>query len=381
MYRVSVIIGTRPEAIKLAPIILKFKQNKSVNLRIILSGQHLEIVSQVMHLFKLKADHNLEVMKESQSISTINAKILIKLEAEFKNHKPDLVIIQGDTTTTFSAAMGAFYQKVPIAHVEAGLRTNDLNEPYPEEANRRLISQISTLHFAPTEISEKNLLNSGIDAKKIFVTGNTVIDSLLYVSNQLEVRKFDKDENSEIILATVHRRENWGEPLANICDGLKMILEKHQNIIIVIPMHPNKDVRKIIKEKLSKFSRVKLLDSLPYNDLVHLIKKSKLVLTDSGGLQEEAPTLGKPVLVLRDKTERTEALDAGTTKIVGTKASSIFEASDYLLTNNNEYKKMANLSNPYGDGNSSKLIVDECLKFLRRNNEDVKYKKQLYERI
>ena len=371
MFRVSVIIGTRPEAIKLAPVILELKKHKSIQTRVILSGQHIEIVLQVINLFEIKEDHNLEIMKQSQSINAINAKILTKLELEFQRNKTDLIIVQGDTTTTFSAAIAAFYQKIPIAHVEAGLRTNDLYEPFPEEANRRLISQIATLHFAPTDSSKQNLIDSGVESGKIFITGNTVVDSLLSIANKhdcnnLNIDKFKEHKGNEIILTTIHRRENWGEPLANICDGLKMILEKHNDIVIVIPLHPNKDVREIIKSKLSNNSRAKLIEPLPYDELVYLIKKCKLVLTDSGGLQEEAPALGKPVLILRGNTERIEALNAGTTKLVGTNSNSIFKECNSLLTDKNEYDKMANSINPYGNGKSSKLIVDQCLNFLEQ---------------
>ena len=369
MFRISVIIGTRPEAIKLAPLILELNKHKNIKTRVILSGQHVEIVSQVMNLFKLKEDLNLEIMKESQSINSINAKILTKLELEFEQNKTDLVIVQGDTSTTFAAATSAFYQKIPIAHIEAGLRTNDLFEPFPEEANRRLISQIASLHFAPTDSSKQNLLNSGIENAKIFTSGNTVIDALLYISNkfdcnELQTKKFDEYQNNKIILATIHRRENWGEPIGNICEGLKMILKKHLDIVLVIPLHPNKDIREIIKDKLSNLSRAKLIEPLPYDELVYLIKKSKIVLTDSGGIQEEAPALGKPVLVLRKNTERIEAVYAGTTKLVGTDANSIFKSADSLLTNSNEYKKMASSINPYGNGTSSRFIVNKCLNFL-----------------
>ena len=371
MYSVSVIIGTRPEAIKLAPVILELRNYENIKTRVILSGQHLNIVTQVMNLFHIKEDHNLEIMKECQSINSINAKVLTKLELEFQQNKTDLVIVQGDTSTTFSAAMAAFYQKIPIAHIEAGLRTNDLYEPFPEEANRRLISQITNLHFAPTDSSKQNLLNSGIESKKIFTTGNTVIDSLLHIANKLDSNKslsnkFDEYKNHEILLATIHRRENWGAPLESICKGLKMIIEKHLNIIIIIPLHPNNAVREIIKNTLSTFSRAILIEPLPYDELVHLIKKSKLVLTDSGGLQEEAPALGKPVLVLRGNTERIEALKAGTAKLVGTNSDTIFQACDSLLTNKDLYEKMAKSINPYGDGKSSKLIVAECLNFLKK---------------
>ena len=365
MFGVTVIIGTRPEAIKLAPLILELKKHNLVKTRVILSGQHKDIVSQVMNLFKIKEDKNLLVFKKNQSLGSINAKILSKMESEFKEHQTDLVIVQGDTTTAFSAAIAAFYKKIAIAHVEAGLRTEDLYEPFPEEANRRLISQIASLHFAPTKSSKSNLLNSGIDNKSIVISGNTVIDALLYVSNNLNPKEYKKFKDEKIILATIHRRENWGEPLSSICDGLKLILKKYPDHKIIIPMHPNKEVRRIIKEKLKSYNQAVLLEPLPYDALVFLLKSCKFVLTDSGGLQEEAPAFGKPVLVLRGNTERVEALSAGTTKLVGTDASKIFKSSDLLLSNVKEYNKMANAINPYGDGHSSKLISIECINFLK----------------
>lgn len=365
MFGVTVIIGTRPEAIKLAPLILELKKQSLVKTRVILSGQHTKIVSQVMNLFKIKEDKNLLIFKKNQSLGLINAKILSKLEREFDKHKTDLVIVQGDTTTAFSAAISAFYKKIAIAHVEAGLRTDDLYEPFPEEANRRLISQIATLHFTPTKSSKTNLLNYGINDSEIVISGNTVIDSLLHVANNFKPRQFKEFEDKKILLATIHRRENWGEPLSRICDGLKLILKKYTDYKIIIPMHPNLEVRRVIQEKLESCEQAILIEPLPYDALVFILKNCKLVLTDSGGLQEEGPAFGKPVLVLRGNTERIEALSAGTTKLVGTDALRIFKSTDLLLSNIKEYNKMAHAINPYGDGNSSKLISTECINFLK----------------
>ena len=363
--KVTVVIGTRPEAIKLAPIILELKKNKTFLVNVVLTGQHQEMVSQVFELFDIKENLNLKIMKEVQSINYITREILIGLQEHFNYKKPDLILVQGDTSTSFAAALAAYYEKIPIGHVEAGLRTNNIFEPFPEEANRRMISQIATLNFAPTDLSKQNLLDAGVNGK-IIVTGNSVIDSLIYISNKISKSSNIVEDN--IILATTHRRENWGIALESICEGFKLILKKHTNYKLILPMHPNLQLRKIIERSLKNHPRVSLIEPLRYDELISLIKRSKIILTDSGGLQEEAPALGKPVLVLRQNTERTEALLAGTVKLVGTNSNNIFRETDNLLSNENEYNKMSNAKNPYGDGNTSKLIVDECKKFLKLTN-------------
>ena len=363
---ISIIIGTRPEAIKLAPVIISFNDCKKFHTRIILTGQHKEIVLKVMELFSLESNINLDLMKKNQSLTYISCKILEGLKKEFQKYHPSLVLVQGDTTTAFISALAAFYEKIPIGHVEAGLRTNDIFDPYPEEANRRLISQIATLHFCPTKCSELNLLNSGIK-KNIYLTGNTVIDSILYVADKAKPKNIFEHidwENNRIILVTVHRRENWGENLHKISLGIKKILNKYQDCIVIFPLHPNKIVRDVFIKSLGDNSRVFLTEPLQYDELVFVIKKCYFLITDSGGLQEEAPSLGKPVLVVRENTERPEAIIAGTSKLVGTEPNNIFNEANHLLSNKTYYLKMSKAINPFGDGKASKRILSACCEFL-----------------
>ena len=364
---ITVVLGTRPEAIKLAPVIIKLKENKDIRLRVVLTGQHKEMVNKVIEIFNINVDNNLDIMKDNQTLSYIICETLNGLKIEFEKYRSNLVLVQGDTSTAFAAALAAFYEKIPIAHVEAGLRTNNLFEPFPEEVNRRLISQMSSLHFAPTKLSKTNLLESGVSGK-IFITGNTVVDALLIIANKNIHHNHSHLylEDEDIILATVHRRENWGEPLKQICEGFKLILKKYNRLKIIIPMHPNRIVRDIFTDELANHSRVRLIEPLPYDELVTVIKRCKLVLTDSGGLQEEAPALGKPVLVLRDNTERTEALNSGASRLVGKKPQDIFEGVDKLMSNSYEYNKMSNSANPYGEGNASDLIALECDRLVKR---------------
>jgi UDP-N-acetylglucosamine 2-epimerase (non-hydrolysing) len=355
---VCITLGTRPEAIKLAPVIQQFSQLEDFETKVILTGQHQEMVAQVMQLFRLKADENLNIMQPKQSLTDITSRSLQGLEQLFKKINPQLVIVQGDTTTAFAATLAAFYQKIPVGHVEAGLRTNDLYDPYPEEANRRLISQLTQLHFAPTELAVQNLKNSGVTGQ-IHPTGNTVIDALLTVAQQnpscdvsgLNWQKY------RVLLATVHRRENWGKPLNNILAGFKLILEQFPDTALLLPLHPNPVVRNPIKKALEKQPRVFLTEPLDYGELIGAIQRCYFLLTDSGGLQEEAPSLGKPVLVLRETTERPEAVEAGTAKLIGTNPEQIFLSAQELLANNLIYQKMSEAINPFGDGKASERIT------------------------
>lgn len=362
--RVTIIFGTRPEAIKLAPVVKIFKNCKQIETRIILTGQHKEMVTQVLKFFDIKEDKNFELMKYKQSLSHITCKVLAGLEIEFDEFKPDIVIIQGDTSTAFAAALAAFYKKIKVAHVEAGLRTDVLFNPFPEEANRRLISQISSIHFAPTNNAKQNLINSGV-CGNIYLTGNTVIDSLLYTA---EKTKYDskyrfKNKDIKLILCTIHRRENWSK-IKEITSGILKILETYKNINLIIPLHKNETVRKPIIEILGKHKRVSLTEPLEYEELIAVIKNCYLILTDSGGLQEEAPSLGKPVIVLRDNTERVEALKSGTAKLVGTQPDNIYKEVEKLIIDNKAYEKMSQAINPFGDGKSSKRILEICLEEL-----------------
>ncbi|QHG18459.1 UDP-N-acetylglucosamine 2-epimerase (non-hydrolyzing) [Nostoc sp. ATCC 53789] len=368
--RVCIILGTRPEAIKLAPVIQVFQKSLAFESQVILTGQHREMVEQVMQLFNIKADYDLEIMQVQQSLNDITCRSLQGLEALFKEKKPDLVVVQGDTTTAFAAALAAFYQKIPIGHVEAGLRTDDIFNPYPEEANRRLISQITQLHFAPTPWAVENLHRSGV-LGEIHMTGNTVIDALLNVAASqavCNVPGLDWD-SYRVMLATVHRRENWGEPLQAIAEGFLQILDKFPDTAMLLPLHRNPTVRVPLQELLGNHPRIFLTDPLDYGELVGAIGRSHLLLTDSGGLQEEAPSLGKPVLVLRDTTERPEAVVAGTAKLVGTTSENIFASATELLSDPDAYAAMANAINPFGDGHAAERILQIVQNYLGVSSE------------
>ena len=363
-FSVCVILGTRPEAIKLAPVIEELRHSANIKTYVVLTGQHREMVDEVMTLFAIRADRDLDIMKPKQTLTEITCNSLQGLEQIFAELKPDLVLVQGDTSTAFAAALAAFYNKIPVGHVEAGLRTNNLFNPFPEEANRRLISQIAQFHFAPTEIAVKNLQRSGVIGE-IHQTGNTVIDALLKVANNsppCDVPHLDW-QKYRVLLATVHRRENWGEPLQNILQGFNAILDSFPDTVLLLPMHRNPLVRKPIEQSLGKRDRVFLTEPLDYKELVGAISRCYFLLTDSGGLQEEAPSLGKPVLVLRDNTERPEAVTAGTAKLIGTNPDNIFANAKELLSDKNTYSQMANAINPFGDGLAAKRIVkiiQEC---------------------
>ncbi|MEL6494489.1 MAG: UDP-N-acetylglucosamine 2-epimerase (non-hydrolyzing) [Cyanobacteria bacterium J06623_7] len=362
---VGVILGTRPEAIKLAPVIKCLNQVAEIKVYLILTGQHREMVDRVMELFDLQADFDLKIMKPKQTLSGITCDTLQGLRDIFTQINPQLIFVQGDTTTAFSAALAAFYQQIPIAHVEAGLRTDNLYNPYPEEANRRLISQIAQLHFAPTDLAVKNLQQSGVTGA-VHHTGNTVIDTLLTVAKsqpQCEITNLDWSQY-RVLLATVHRRENWGKPLADILQGFSAILERFPDTALLLPLHRNPTVREPIQAALGNHPRVFLTEPLDYSQLVGAIARCHLLLSDSGGLQEEAPSLGKPVLVLRETTERPEAVEAGTAKLIGTNPTAIVEAAAELLDNQQRYEQMATAINPFGDGHASERIVKIARDYL-----------------
>ncbi len=355
---VCIILGTRPEAIKLAPVIQALRQSPHLQTRVILTGQHREMVDQVMDLFQLQADRDLAIMQPRQSLTDITCNSLRGLEAVYQELKPALVLVQGDTTTAFAAALAAFYQQIPIGHVEAGLRTDHLFNPYPEEANRRLISQLAQLHFAPTPLAVANLQRSGVTGE-IHQTGNTVIDALLTVAAQEPACPLPGLDWAQhrVLLATVHRRENWGEPLQDILRGFQRLLDTFPETALLLPLHRNPTVREPIQAALGRHPRAFLTEPLDYAQLVGAIQRCTLLLTDSGGLQEEAPSLGKPVLVLRETTERPEAVTAGTARLVGTNPEQIVAAAGELLSQPEAYAAMANAINPFGDGRASKRIV------------------------
>ena len=365
---VGVILGTRPEAIKLAPVIEQLSNFADVKTHLILTGQHREMVDRVMKLFDLKADYDLGIMKPKQTLTGITCNSLQGLAKIFAQIQPQLILVQGDTTTAFSAALAGFYHQIPVGHVEAGLRTDNLYNPYPEEANRRLISQIAQLHFAPTKLAVENLKKSGVTGE-IHHTGNTVIDTLLTVADkkpECQIANLDW-KKYRVLLATVHRRENWGKPLEDILAGFKAILDRFPDTALLLPLHRNPTVREPIKAALGDRDRVFLTEPLDYSELVGAIARSHLLLTDSGGLQEEAPSLGKPVLVLRETTERPEAVEAGTAKLIGTNARTILDSTAELLENPQLYQQMATAINPFGDGQASVRIVKIARDYLLKD--------------
>jgi UDP-N-acetylglucosamine 2-epimerase (non-hydrolysing) len=365
--RVCIILGTRPEAIKLAPVIQRFQQSAGFETQVVLTGQHREMVEQVMNLFGLTADHDLAIMQHQQTLTDITCRSLQGLETLFKQLQPQIVLVQGDTTTAFAAAIAAFYQQIPIGHVEAGLRTHDLFNPYPEEANRRLISQVAQIHFAPTPTSVEHLHRSGV-VGEIHHTGNTVIDALLSVANQhpaCDIPGLDWGRY-RVLLSTVHRRENWGEPLHDIAKGFLQILDQVADAALLLPLHRNPTVREPLQKLLGSHPRVFLTEPLNYSELVGAIQRSYLLLTDSGGLQEEAPSLGKPVLVLRETTERPEAIAAGTARLIGTDPGQIAQAATQLLTDAKAYQQMATAVNPFGDGQAADRILSIVEKYFSK---------------
>ncbi len=362
MTKVAVILGTRPEAIKLAPVILALRGRAGIQLEVALTGQHREMVDQVMALFGIRADVDLDIMQPRQSLTDITVRSLRGLEDYLIHSRPDWVLVQGDTTTAFAAALAAFYQRIPVGHVEAGLRTDDLWDPYPEEVNRRLISQVASLHFAPTPQAVANLQRSDV-VGKIILTGNTVIDALLQVAAQdpgCEVPGLEWSRY-RVLLATIHRRENWGSPLDAIADALLQILARAPETALLLPLHRNPTVRDPLQMKLGSHPRVFLTEPLDYAAWVGAMQRCDLILSDSGGIQEEAPALGKPVLVLRRTTERPEAIEAGTAQLVGTDPAIIVPAVLTLLRDPEAYRAIAQAHNPFGDGTASEKIVAALL--------------------
>jgi UDP-N-acetylglucosamine 2-epimerase (non-hydrolysing) len=365
--KIALIFGTRPETIKFVPILHELNNyKKRIKPIIIVTAQHREMLDQLLHNFNINPDYDLNIMKQSQTLSQTTINTISKLEPILSHEKPDLILVQGDTTTTFAASLSAFYQKIPVGHIEAGLRTFNKYEPYPEEMNRSLTTLLSTIHFAPTQNAKKNLLHLGVNKKNIFVNGNTVIDTLFLVLKQKYDVQIDiSNYNSKnILLVTAHRRENFGSPLKNICNALSDIVKRNSQIEIIYPVHKNPHVRETVFNLLSGKERIHLIDPLDYIDFVNLMAKSYLILTDSGGIQEEAPSLGKPVLVLRNITERPEAVEKGTVKIVGTNRKKIVESTEALIKNKSLYNKMAKAINPYGDGKASNRIVKVLLYYL-----------------
>ena len=362
--KVCSIFGTRPEAIKMAPLVLEMKNYDEIESMVVVTAQHREMLDQVLDAFGIVPDYDLDIMEKSQTLSKITSKAMLGLEEVFAKDRPDIVLVHGDTTTTFAGAIAAFYAKIDVGHVEAGLRTGDIYSPYPEEMNRLLVSKIAAMHFAPTIKNAQNLESEGI-VKGISITGNTVIDSIKYTAK--DDYSFECDALNHIdfakktILMTAHRRENYGEPFDNICQAAAEIAKNNPDIQIIYPVHLSPYVREMAGKYLSEIPNVHLIDPVGVFDMHNLIKRSYLVLTDSGGLQEEAPSLGKPVLVMRQETERPEAIAAGTARLVGVEKGNIVKVTEMLLNDENEYAKMAKAVNPYGDGNASKRIIEAII--------------------
>lgn len=368
--KVISVFGTRPEAIKMAPVLEELKKYKDIESRVIVTAQHRDMLDMVLKLFNIAPDYDLNIMQDRQTLSEITSKIIINLTSILEKEKPCLVLVHGDTTTTMASALSSFYQKIPVGHIEAGLRTDNFYNPFPEEINRRLCDQLSTLHFAPTKRAKDNLLKENIPLKGIFLTGNTVIDAILTTIKRSKEKNIDffKQNNlpeelkdKKILLVTAHRRESWGDEMDDMCLGLKDLIINFPDTAIVFPVHKNPVVRESVNKILGNLDRVFLLEPMDYEPFSMAIQKSYMILTDSGGIQEEAPALGKPVLVMRKTTERPEAIEAGTVKLVGTNRREIFKIASELITNKQEYNKMSQAINPYGDGKAAFRTV----KFLR----------------
>ena len=365
--KIAIIFGTRPETIKMFPIISEInKYPHLLDCRIIVSGQHREMLDQMLEIFQINPDYDLNIMEQGQSLSNITKNSLLGIEKILKKERPSMVLVQGDTTTTFTGALAAFYQKIKIGHVEAGLRTHNKYYPFPEEVNRHLTSVLTDLHFTPTKKSCENLLSEGVKREDIFISGNTVIDSLFLMIKENYIfrepllknkKMFDK----KIILVTMHRRENWGEPLRKTCKAINKIIDEHPDVSVIFPLHKNPDIRKNIEEILQNKKDILLLDTLDYDDMINLMSKSYIMLTDSGGIQEEGPSLGKPVLVLRDETERPEVVEAGVVKLIGTNEERVYREVVTLLNSRDKYREMSKNINPYGDGKASERIVKKIL--------------------
>lgn len=369
--KILTVFGTRPEAIKMAPLALQLANDSRFEAKVCVTAQHREMLDQVLHLFDLKPDYDLNLMKPGQDLNDIVTGILLGLKPVLAEFKPDMVLVHGDTATTFAATLAAYFQQIPVGHVEAGLRTGNIYSPWPEEGNRKLTGSLAALHFAPTEASEQNLLNEGIAPKNIHITGNTVINALLEVAHKLETdaelaeeqaQRFPfLDKNKKLILVTGHRRESFGGGFDRICQALALTAEAHPNVQILYPVHLNPNVQEPVNRLLASHKNIHLIEPQDYLPFVYLMTQAHIILTDSGGIQEEAPSLGKPVLVMRDTTERPEAVEAGTVKLVGTSVQRITEELNTLLNSQEAYNAMSFAHNPYGDGKACQRIIDALI--------------------
>lgn len=370
--KVLSIFGTRPEGIKMCPLVKALDKDERFESLVCDTAQHREMLDAVLEVFDVNPQYDLDIMAHGQTIIDISNKVLRGVDSVIKECNPDIVLVHGDTSTTLNGALAAFYNKVPVGHVEAGLRTYDIYSPFPEEANRKLTGAITTLHFAPTTTNEKNLLREGVDPKSIFITGNTVIDALLSVIDK--DLKFEQEvlndidyKNKNVILLTTHRRENWGEPMENIFKAMIKLVREDESIEVIFPMHKNPSIRELAHRYFDEYKgRVHLIEPLEYVEFANLMERVKLIMTDSGGIQEEAPTLGKPVMVLRTETERPEAVEAGTIKLSGIETENIYNEAKELLTNKESYDKMAKATNPYGDGKACERILDHIADYFAK---------------
>lgn len=359
MKTVMLVFGTRPEAIKMCPLVNELKTRDDIRTIVCVTGQHRQMLDQVLEAFHVVPDYDLSIMKDKQTLFDVTTNILNLIKSVLEEVKPDVVLVHGDTSTTFVTALACFYLQIPVGHVEAGLRTYDIYSPYPEEFNRQAVGIIARYHFAPTEMSKQNLINEGKDSSTIYVTGNTAIDALKttvrqdYTHPELEWAK-----DSKLIMLTAHRRENLGEPMHHMFRAIRRIIDEHNDVKVIYPIHMNPVVRKAAQEELGDCDKIHIIEPLDVLDFHNFLARSYMILTDSGGIQEEAPSLGKPVLVMRDTTERPEGIKAGTLKLVGTKEETIYDNFKLLLEDKNEYEKMAHASNPYGDGTACKRITD-----------------------
>ena len=371
MKKILLVFGTRPEAIKMAPLVKAFENEPTIESKVCVTAQHREMLDQVLEMFDIKPEYDLNIMKPGQDLFDVTSNVLLGLKNVLNEFKPDVVLVHGDTTTSSSASLASFYNKIKVGHVEAGLRTGDLYSPWPEEANRQITGVLANYHFAPTTTSEKNLLKENKDPKNIIVTGNTVIDALFLALDKIEKNdelktkivesinsQYGLQKDKKLILVTGHRRENFGDGFVNICEALKTIALNNPDIDIVYPVHLNPNVQKPVKDILSDTKNVFLIEPLQYEQFIYMMNKSYFIITDSGGVQEEAPSLGKPVLVMRDTTERPEAVEAGTVKLVGTNKDIIIKEAQNLIDNQEEYNKMSKAHNPYGDGKACERIVE-----------------------
>ncbi|MGM0794823.1 non-hydrolyzing UDP-N-acetylglucosamine 2-epimerase [Staphylococcus cohnii] len=359
MKRIMTVFGTRPEAIKMAPLVNELQISEGLKPIVVITAQHREMLDGVLETFAIKPDYDLDIMEKNQSLSQITSRVITRLDNVIKNEKPDMILVHGDTMTTFAGGLAAFYNQVPIGHVEAGLRTWDKYSPFPEEMNRQMVGIMSDLNFAPTNNAAKNLLEENKKEESIIVTGNTAIDAMkTTIQKSYHSKILNKHKNKRVILLTAHRRENIGEAMHNIFSAVRKIVDQFDDVVVIYPMHKNPKVREIAEKYLTNHEKIELIEPLDVIDFHNFANQSYLILTDSGGVQEEAPSLGKPVLVLRDTTERPEGVEAGTLKVIGTDSKDVFKETEKLLKDKKAYSKMSQAQNPYGDGEASKRICE-----------------------